>query len=111
MTLLGLAPWESYLSVPTGTSPKPLVIVAHLKALWPILDGALQAISLGRWRHGPGRASLEEILVKMVSVRRPAIAVGGLIGLADGALRQWSAAAMSVLPAAIVFGAAMLVGH
>jgi hypothetical protein len=23
MTLLGLVPWESYLSVPTGASPKP----------------------------------------------------------------------------------------
>jgi len=37
--LLGLAPWEAYLSVPAGTPSSPLTLKSLSSALWPMLGG------------------------------------------------------------------------
>lgn len=110
--LLGLFPWDTYLSVSTGTFAKPLALQTLAKAFWPILGGVALAILLGRWRDRPARTPLEKILVKMVGpIRRPTVAFGSTIEFVDGVFRQWSVAVMSLLVVALVFGTAMLCGH
>jgi NADH:ubiquinone oxidoreductase subunit 5 (subunit L)/multisubunit Na+/H+ antiporter MnhA subunit len=110
--LLGLLPWEPYLSVPVSTSSSPPVLIALTKALWPILGGAVLAVLLGRWRLWLGRTPLEKILVTIVgSARRPALVFSSRIELIDGLFRQWPASALTLLVVAIIFGAAMLTGR
>jgi formate hydrogenlyase subunit 3/multisubunit Na+/H+ antiporter MnhD subunit len=110
--LLGLAPWDMYLSVPVSTSSNPLALKALAKALWPILGGAILAILLGRWGHWPAPASFGDILVATVGpARRAALTFARMIELVDGVLRQWSAATFSLLVVAIIFGVAMLAGR
>ena len=104
--LLGLVPWQPYLSV--STSP-PSLLTALTKALWPILGGAVLAVLLGRWALWLGRTPIEKILVAAMSVaRRPALVFSSRIELIDGLLRQWPAAALTLLLVASLFGAAML---
>ena len=104
--LLGLVPWQPYLSV--STSP-PSLLTALTKALWPILGGAVLAVLLGRWPLWLGRTPIEKILVAAMSVaRRPALVFSSRIELIDGLLRQWPAAALTLLLVASLFGAAML---
>jgi len=50
--LLGLFPWEAYLSVPHGTAAKPFDLGSLANVLWPILIGGMLAILLGRWAPG-----------------------------------------------------------
>jgi len=110
--LLGLFPWDSYLSVPTGAFAKPLALQTLAKAFWPILGGVVLAILFGRWRDRPASTPLEKILVKMLDpIRRPTVAFGSAIEFVDGVFRQWSVAVMSLLVVAFMFGTAMLCGH
>ena len=111
--LLGLVPWEAYLSIPAGTASTPLSLETLSSALWPILCGAILAILLGRWGHRlarvPLRVPLAQVVVAAIGpARRTALALGGMVERIDGALRQWPAAGVSLLLAAIMFGAAML---
>jgi formate hydrogenlyase subunit 3/multisubunit Na+/H+ antiporter MnhD subunit len=106
--LLGLVPWQPYLSVPLSTSP-PSLLTALTKALWPILGGAVLAVLLERWPLWLGRTPLEKTLVAAMSVaRRPALAFSSTIELIDGLLWQWPAAALTLVLVASLFGAAML---
>jgi hypothetical protein len=106
--LLGLVPWQPCLSVPLGTSP-PYLLTALTKALWPILGGAVLAVLLGRWPLWLGRTPIEKTLVTAISAaRRPALAFSSAIELIDGLLRQWPAAALTLLLVASLFGPAML---
>jgi multicomponent Na+:H+ antiporter subunit D len=77
--------------------------------LWPILAGGVLAILLGRWGDRPVRAPFGKVVVAIVDpARRATLALGGLIERVDGILRQWTAAGLSLLALAILFGAAML---
>lgn len=110
--LLGLVPWETYLSVPPGLSSNPFALKALSKALWPMLGGVVVAIVLGRWGHRLVWVSFGAGLVAIVGpVRRGAVPFGRMFERLDGVLRQWSAATLCLVVAAIVFGAAMLVGR
>jgi formate hydrogenlyase subunit 3/multisubunit Na+/H+ antiporter MnhD subunit len=111
--LLGLMPWEAYLSIPAGAASTPLSLEVLSSALWPIPCGAILAILLGRWGHRlarvPLRVPLGHVVVAAIGpVRRTALALGGMVERIDAALRQWPAAGVSLLLAAIMFGAAML---
>jgi formate hydrogenlyase subunit 3/multisubunit Na+/H+ antiporter MnhD subunit len=110
--LLGLVHWEAYLPVPQGTGLSPSVIETLSSALWPILAGGVLAILLGRWSDGPWRIPLRQLIEMMIGpVRRGALSLGGALERADGILRQWPAAGLSLLVVAIVLGAAILVGR
>ncbi len=110
--LLGLAPWAAYLSPGAGASARPLFLEGLGKTLWPLLGGAMMAILLGRWKNGllpaPGSGSLAAIIGP---ARVGALAVGGVFERADGALRQWPVAGLSLLALAILFGALMVAGR
>jgi len=110
--LLGLVPWDGYLSVPVGIPSNPPVLKALATALWPILGGIVLAILLGRWGQGLARIPVAEAVVAVVgSARRIALALGRMLVRVDGTLRQWAAAGFSLLVVAIMFGAAMLAGR
>jgi multicomponent Na+:H+ antiporter subunit D len=107
--VLGLVPWEAYLSVPAGIPSNPPVLEALLTALWPIVGGGVLAILLGRWDHRLARIPFGKVLVAMVGpARRTALALGRMIEGIDTMLRQWSAAGLSLLLLGILFVAALL---
>ena len=107
--VLGLAPWEWYLSVPSATSSKSLALAWVLTSPWPIVGGVVLAILLGRWGHRLANIRFAKILVAIVGpLRHIALALGRMIVRVDGMLRQWPAAALSLMILAILFGTALL---
>src|SRR5262249_53275235 len=107
--LLGLVDWEPYLPAARATLSNRFGLDGVFKALWPILGGAALAILLGRSGGRLARISFGDILVAIVGrTRRLGLAVGGLVERIDGVLRQWPAAAMSLVVLGLLFGTAML---
>jgi len=110
--LLGLVPWEIYLSVPAVTSSNPLALQTLSKALWPILGGVALAVLLGRWESQTWRIPSGKTLVFVVdSIRRPAVAVSRMIELVDALFQRWAAATTTLLLLATMFAATMLFGR
>jgi multicomponent Na+:H+ antiporter subunit D len=108
--LLGLAPWQWYLSVPSEISSKSLTFTAVLASLWPIVGGGILAILLGSWGRRFSDISFAKILVAIVGpLRRMTLAVGRMIVWVDKLLREWPAAAISLMILAILFGMALLI--
>jgi NADH:ubiquinone oxidoreductase subunit 5 (subunit L)/multisubunit Na+/H+ antiporter MnhA subunit len=108
---LGLVHWDPYLAVPDGTVTKsnPFALVAVSKALWPVLAGVVLAVLLGRWELPPPRAGFEKVVVATFDpVGRVALASADVIVRIDAVLREWPAAALSLLAVSILFGVAML---
>jgi multicomponent Na+:H+ antiporter subunit D len=107
--VLGLIPWEAYLSVPAATASSPFTLAVLITAFWPIVAGAVLAILLGHWSHRLAHERFAAFLVATIGpARRTALAFGRTIEWVDGMLRQWPAAGVSLLVLAILFGAAML---
>ena len=94
---LGPAPLESM---------RDLLDPAELwSALLLVLGGA--ALAAGLARRLPPVPVGDALLAILRPVRRATVLVGGLLGLADSVLRQWSVAGLALLAAAIAFGAAL----
>ncbi|HKA72218.1 MAG TPA: proton-conducting transporter membrane subunit [Xanthobacteraceae bacterium] len=106
--VLGLAPWEAYLPASRAAPSGPLVLKAFAAAFWPIVGGAVLAVLLGRWGKRLACAPAGFLVATAGPLRRAADVVGRIIERADGTLRQWPAAGLSLLVLAILFGAAML---
>jgi multicomponent Na+:H+ antiporter subunit D len=108
--LLGLVPWEPYLSAPVGTSPNPLALETLSKTVWPILIGAVLAVLLGSWGGRAAQMLLGKPLVIVVDpIRRHALTFSKMIELVDDVFQRWTAATVSLLIVAILLSAAMLV--
>ena len=108
--LLGLVPWEPYLSVPVSASLNPLTLETLLKTLWPIPAGAVLAGLLGQWVGRTPQMRLGRSLVIVVDpIRRHALAFSKVIEAVDDVLQRWTAATVSLLIVAILLSAAMLV--
>jgi multicomponent Na+:H+ antiporter subunit D len=107
--LLGLVPWEWYLSVPPEIPSKFLTFRTAMASLWPILGGGVLAILLGNWGHRFKDRSFAKIVVAIVApLRRVTLALGRMIVRVDGILREWPAATVSLVILAILFGMALL---
>jgi formate hydrogenlyase subunit 3/multisubunit Na+/H+ antiporter MnhD subunit len=107
--LLGLLPWETYLSIPHGVASDKLGPGALSKALLLTLGGAVVAILLGRWEWPTGRPSRWKVLMVIVGpVRRAGLALSVIVEGCDNVLRQWPVACISLLTLATLFGASML---
>lgn len=107
--LLALAPWDAYLPASRGTPSESSALETILAVLWPVLAGAMLAVLLGRWGDQLTRARFGRSLVATVGpVRRPALALSGMVERVDGVLRQWPAASLSLLALTILLAAAML---
>jgi NADH:ubiquinone oxidoreductase subunit 5 (subunit L)/multisubunit Na+/H+ antiporter MnhA subunit len=107
--LLGLAPWEWYLSVPSEIPLRSFTLTTVLASLWPIVGGGVLAILLGRWGRRFTEISFAKILVVIIGpLRRVTLALGRIIVWVDGTLREWPAAAISLMILTILFGMALL---
>jgi formate hydrogenlyase subunit 3/multisubunit Na+/H+ antiporter MnhD subunit len=107
--LLGLMPWEAYLSIPPGVGSDKVGLGAFSKALLPILGGTLVAILLGRWEYPPGRLSRWKALMAVVGpIRRAGLILSAIVEKCDNYLRRWPTACISLLTLAALFGATML---
>src|ERR1700730_6676501 len=102
-----VVPWTLYLAVPSGTLPDPLAPAVLWKALWPVLLGALLAIALWRWARWLPRVPEGDVVVALDGGVQVAVACGKTLERMDSALRQWPAAAVSLLILTIAFGAAV----
>jgi multicomponent Na+:H+ antiporter subunit D len=108
--LLGLAPWEWYLSVPPEIPSRSLTFTTVLASLWPIVGGGVLAILLGRWGRRFTDTSFAKILVVIVGpLRRMTLVLGRMIVWVDGTLREWPAATISLMILAILFGMVLLI--
>lgn len=103
--LLGLVPWQPYLSIPHGMPSNLFGPMALAKSVLTVLAGAIVAILLGRWRLPLAHlASWKALSVVVDPVRR----AGEFVEGTDDILRGWPAAGISLLMLAIVFSASML---
>jgi multicomponent Na+:H+ antiporter subunit D len=106
--LLGLAPWQLYLSVAAKSASNPLALDGLSTTIWLILGGGMVAILLGRWGRGLAGARSWSMVHQ---ARRTALAFASGLERIDSALRQWPTAGVLLLVVAIMFGTAMLTGH
>ncbi|CCE06040.1 conserved membrane hypothetical protein [Bradyrhizobium sp. STM 3843] len=110
--MLGLVPWEAYLSIPNGVPSDKFGIGALFKMLLPLLGGTGVAILLApsklpSWR----RSGWNELMPVISSVRRGSLASSAIVEAGDKFLRQWPIACISVLTLAALFGVSMLGAH
>jgi NADH:ubiquinone oxidoreductase subunit 5 (subunit L)/multisubunit Na+/H+ antiporter MnhA subunit len=107
--LLGLVHWEAYLPIPDGTLSVSFGFKTVTAAVWPLLAGAIMAILIGRWRAWPQHATWHRVVAAIIAPpRHIVVAVGGMLERADGTLRRWPAAGLSLLILVVALGAAML---
>ena len=106
--LLGLVPWQPYLPVPEEAASS-FTLYALASSLWPIPAGAVLAILMGR--GALPLAALPSVVVIISPARRAAHAFARVFVRIDGTLRQWPAAALTLLAVAFMFGVAMVTGR
>jgi formate hydrogenlyase subunit 3/multisubunit Na+/H+ antiporter MnhD subunit len=102
-------PWLLY-PFADGDLADALTPGALLEGLWPVLVGAALALVLRRWGHRLPQLPAGDIVGAAETAFRRSYAVGAAFDRADGALRQWPAAGLSLLAIVVVLGAATLFG-
>ena len=103
-------PWLLY-PVAGGAVADALAPAALVDALWPVLIGAALAPGLRRWVDRLPRIPEGDIVGAAERAFRASYGIGAVLERADGHLRQWLAAGLSLLALAIMLGAATLFGH
>ena len=91
--------------VPAGLLSNPLSPKELGSTLVTIVGGSVLALCLARYL--PSLPAIDALIGFASPVRRATLAVGAMVERADGALRQWSVAGISLLVLALLFGAAM----
>jgi len=104
-------PWALYPAAESGTLLDALALGAVWAALWPVLIGGGLAFGLWRWGHHLPRVTEGDVVVAYEGAARAAATWGKAMERADGYLRQWPVASLSLLAAAIILGVAMLAWH
>ncbi len=102
-------PWALFLTLGVGTLADALAPAALWAALWPVLLGAVLAVGLRRFGHYLPRVPEGDVVVVSESLTRASVALGAALERADGVLRQWPVAGISLLALAVILGAVMLV--
>jgi len=77
-------------------------------AAWPVLAGGVLAVGLWHWGDRLPRVPEGDVVVAGEAAMRGAAAWSEALERADGLLRQWPMAGLSLLTLAIVLGVAML---
>jgi formate hydrogenlyase subunit 3/multisubunit Na+/H+ antiporter MnhD subunit len=79
--------------------------------VWPVLVGAALAVALGRWgRHLP-KVPEGDLIGAFGGIGGWSRTIGAALERADGLLRQWPIAGLSLLLVTLALGLAMLAGH
>ncbi len=103
-------PWALYPAV-IGPVSDVLAPAALWAAVWPVLAGALLAVALRNPISRLPRIPEGDVLVLAERTGRRAAAWSLVLERADGTLRRWPVAGLSLLAVAVAFGAAMLSGR
>ena len=112
MTFAALAvPWALYPVTGSGTPIDPLTLDALWAGLWPVLIGAVLAVGLWRWGHHLPHVPEGDMVVVYEGAARAAVTSGEAMERADGYLRRWPVAGLSLLAVVIILGVAMLARH
>jgi formate hydrogenlyase subunit 3/multisubunit Na+/H+ antiporter MnhD subunit len=101
-------PWVLYPASGSGTLLNALAPETLWAALWPVLIGGVLAVGLWRWGHRLPRVPEGDVVVVGEAAIRATAPWGATIEGADGYLRQWPVASLSLLTLVIILGAAML---
>jgi formate hydrogenlyase subunit 3/multisubunit Na+/H+ antiporter MnhD subunit len=104
-----LVPWLLYLAV-GGHVADALSLAALQEGLWPVLIGVALAPGLWLWGNRLPRVAEGDIIEAWEAAFRASTAFGAKLERLDARLRQWPAAALSLLAIAVVLGAAMFAG-
>jgi formate hydrogenlyase subunit 3/multisubunit Na+/H+ antiporter MnhD subunit len=101
-------PWALYPTAESGTLREALAPGTLWMALWPILIGGVLAVGLWRWGHRLPRIPEGDLVVVGETALRATIPWGEAMEQADGYLRQWPVASLTLLTLVIILGAAMM---
>jgi formate hydrogenlyase subunit 3/multisubunit Na+/H+ antiporter MnhD subunit len=111
MALASVAvPWLLY-PFAGGHLADALTPGALFDALWPVLIGAALALVLRRWENRLPHLPAGDIVGAAETAFRASYIIGDASERADGLLRQWTMAGLSLLAIALVLGAATLFGQ
>ena len=103
-------PWALFLAAGIGTLAEALAPAALWAALWPVLLGAVLFVGLRRFGDRLPYVPEGDLVVAIESSGRWGAAWGEWFERADGVLRRWPVAGLSLLALLMILGAAMLSG-
>ena len=101
-----MIPWALFLTAGIGTLADALAPAALWKSLWPVLLGAMLGIGLRRWGHRLPQVPEGDVVVLAEPLAARA-RLWGSLERADGVLRQWPVAGLSLLALMVVLAAAI----
>jgi formate hydrogenlyase subunit 3/multisubunit Na+/H+ antiporter MnhD subunit len=101
-------PWVLFPAVGTGSSFQALVPETLWAALWPVLIGGVLAFGLWLWEDRLPRVPAGDVVVLGEAATRATVTWGEAFERADGWLRQWPVASVSLVTVVIILSAAML---
>ena len=101
-------PWALFPAVGRGSPSQALALATLWAALWPVLIGGVLALGLWLWEDRLPRVPAGDIVVVGEAATRATVTWGEAVERADGWLRQWPVASVSLLTLVIMLGVAML---
>jgi hypothetical protein len=101
-------PWGLYPTAGSGPTLEALAPAALWAALWPVLIGVVLAAGLWWWGHHLPHVPEGDVVVLGEAAVRATLPWAEAMERADGHLRQWPVASLSLLTLVIILGAAML---
>jgi len=101
-------PWALFPAVGSGSPSQALALATLWAALWPVLIGGVLALGLWLWEDRLPRVPAGDIVVVGEAATRATVTWGEAVERADGWLRQWPVASVSLLTLVIMLGVAML---
>src|SRR5262249_60474736 len=102
-------PWALFPAAGSGSSFQALAPGVLWAALWPIVVGGVLALALWRWADRLPRVPEGDVVVLGETVMRTIIPWSEAIERADGCLRRWPVASLSLLSVVVILSGAMLI--
>jgi formate hydrogenlyase subunit 3/multisubunit Na+/H+ antiporter MnhD subunit len=102
-------PWALFLTAGIGTLADVLAPSALWELLWPVLLGVVLAAGLRHFRHRLPPVPEGDVVAFGGRAARVGRAFGDWLVRAEGVLRQWPVAGVSLLTLALLLGAVLLV--
>jgi len=101
-------PWALYPTIDGGSLAQALAPATLWAAFWPVLVGGVAAVALWQWGHRLPSVPEGDLIVAGEAAMRATGRWGEAIERADGYLRQWPVASLSLLTLVVILAAVML---